>query len=239
MARNKAPKAAKPARPKNGKGGIGKFLFSTIMAIIVFIALVVIQSGILSNYETTTVVVSKAEVPKGTDINESNYKEYFKLENLDSKLVAEGTMTDLEKVKDNVTSQVIAKGEVLNQNAIVSIDDIAQNIAGENNDTEDLIVSGFSSGALANSVCGVLRRGDTIDITLIYTDDLGEVNKKILENVYVKNSYDGNGKEIFAGDAETATMFNFLLTKEDDDLLNDIITKGGTIRIRKTNDPEF
>lgn len=239
MARNKAPKAAKPARPKNGKGGIGKFLFSTIMAIIVFIALVVIQSGILSNYETTTVVVSKAEVPKGTDINESNYKEYFKLENLDSKLVAEGTMTDLEKVKDNVTSQVIAKGEVLNQNAIVSVDDIAQNIAGENNDTEDLIVSGFSSGALANSVCGVLRRGDTIDITLIYTDDLGEVNKKILENVYVKNSYDGNGKEIFAGDAETATMFNFLLTKEDDDLLNDIITKGGTIRIRKTNDPEF
>ena len=122
---------------------------------------------------------------------------------------------------------------------MVSVDDIAKDIAGESGKVEELVVSGFSSGDLSNSVCGILRRGDTIDITLIYTDDLGMPQSTVLKNVYVKNAYDGGGVEIFAGDTTTATMFNLLLTQEEDDLLNKIITNNGTIRIRKTNDPEF
>lgn len=239
MAKNKEPRMAKPKKPKNNKGGLGKFFFAIIMAIIVFIALIVIQSGILSNYETTRVVVAQSAIPKGTDINESNYKDYFKYVELDSRLLPEGIITDIEFAKDNVTSQDIAANEFLNSNALVSVDDIAKDIAGESGKVEELVVSGFSSGDLSNSVCGILRRGDTIDITLIYTDDLGMPQSTVLKNVYVKNAYDGGGVEIFAGDTTTATMFNFLLTQEEDDLLNKIITNNGTIRIRKTNDPEF
>lgn len=239
MAKNKEPKAAKPKKAKKeGKSGLTKFFFAIIMAIVVFIALIVIQSGILSNFETTQVVVSKMEIPKGTDINENNYEDYFGYVELDSKLLPEGIVTDIEIAKDNVTSQNIANGEFLNINALVSVDEIARNIAGSDN-IDNLVISGFNSGDLSNSVCGILRRGDIIDITLIYEDDLGNSMSKVLSDVYVRNSYDGNGTEIFAGDAATATMFNFLLTQEDDDLLNEIIRKGGLVRVRRTSDPQF
>lgn len=239
MAKNKQPRMAKPKKPKNNKGGLGKFFFAIITAIIVFIALIVIQSGILSNYETTQVVVAKSNIPKGTDVNETNYKDYFGYADLDSRLVPEGAITDIELAKDNVTSQDIATNEFLNANALMSVDEIAQNIAGETGKVEDLVVSGFAASDLSNSVCGILRRGDTVDITLIYNDDLGTPQTTVLSNVYVKNAYDGGGVEIYAGNTATATMFNFLLTQEEDDLLNKIITNNGTIRIRKTNDPEF
>lgn len=236
MIKNKEPKAKKP---KKEGGGLGKFFLAIIMAIIVFIALLVIQSGILSNYEKTSVLVTTSNIAKGTDINESNYKDYFKSVDLDSKLVPKGAITDIEKVKDNVASQDIAEGEVVNKNALVSTDEFAKDIAGTD-DTSDLVVSGFSASDLANSVCGILRRGDTIDITLIYEDEFNNIQQKVLENVYIKKSYDGDGNEIFAGDPGTATMFNFLLTKEEDDLLNNIISSNnGVVRIRKTNDPEF
>lgn len=236
MAKTRAPKARKP---KKEGGGLGKFILAIIMAVIVFIALLVIQSGILSNFETTNVVIATTNIPKGTDINENNYKEYFKIAELDSQLVPEGALKSLEEVKDHVTSQEIAQKEVINKNAITSVDDIAQNIAGSE-DTSDLIVSGFTSGSLSNSVCGILRRGDTIDITLIYEDRMtGNIETEVLENIYVKNAYDANGVEVYAGDETTATLFNFLLTKEQDDLLNEIINNNGIVRIRKTNDPEF
>lgn len=236
MAKTRAPRAQKP---KKENGGLAKFFLAIIMAFIVFIALLVIQSGILSNFETTNVVIATTNIPKGTDINENNYKEYFKVTELDSQLVPEGAIVDIEKVKDHVTTQEIAEKEVINTNALTSVDEIAQNIAGSE-DTSDLIVSGFTSGSLSNSVCGILRRGDTIDITLIYEDPLtGAMLTDVLENIYVKNAYDSNGVEIYAGDTTTATLFNFLLTKEQDDLLNEIINNNGIVRIRKTNDPEF
>ncbi len=236
MARNKEPRARKP---KNKKESLSKFFISIILAIFVFIALLVIQSGILSNYATTQVVVAKQAIAQGIDINENNYKEYFKYADLDASIVPEGTLTTLEDVLDNVAAQNISKGEFINQNALVSIDEIAQNIAGENGEVENLVVSGFSAGDLANTVCGILRRGDIIDITLIYEDENGEMKTKVMEGVYVKHSYDGNGNEIYAGQGGTATMFNFLLNKDDDALLNEIIKRGGIVRIRKTNNPEF
>lgn len=236
MAKTKEPKARKP---KKEGGGLGKFFLAIIMAIIVFITLLVIQSGILSNYETTSVVIATVDISKGTDINENNYKELFKTVQLDSQLVPSGAIVDIESVKDHVASQDISEKEVANSNALVSVDDIAKDIAGSE-DTSDLIVSGFASSTLANSVCGILRRGDTIDITLIYEDkETGTILTEVLENIYVKNAYDSSGMEIYAGDPTTATMFNFLLTKEDDNALNEIINNNGIVRIRKTNDPEF
>lgn len=224
-----AIKNKKKEKTPNKKGGLGKILFSLIMAIILFFVLISIESNILDKYEKVNTVVAVVDIEKGTEITSSNVKDLFEVREIDKKLEISTDAKELEDLVGFITDKDFGLNEIVSFNDLINKESV---LIGIDNPTDISITVNNISKALA----GTLRQGDFIDISVLLSET-GQ-NVKMINHVYIKEAYDGAG--VVAGrDSETPSiMLLITLDKEDLGWFYEATNKGD-IRINSSDYSEY
>lgn len=249
---NKPAKVAKPNKVKKSGGGIGKFFLALVMAVIVFVALIVLQTGITNKYEKKGVVIAKVDIPANTDITAANVDEFFGTIDYDvTKLPDLAVKTEQkDSLINTITLAEIPKGQIVTEKSYISRDTITGDLARLSG--SDLVEYSFAVDSIADAVAGTIRRGDIVDIYLFYSDVTdgkelmdAPIEKVVLDGIHIKQAYDSSGAAIVDGDEGTAaSMFDIVASRDDVDELNGLLLKkmrGGYLKmtIVKTNDVAF
>ena len=237
---------------KQKSGGLGKFFLAFIAAIVVFVALIVIQTGITNKYEKVSVVVAKTNIGVNTDVTDENVSQLFTTIDYDATKLPEGYILgdNLNELANSITNCEIPKGQVVTNTSVRATSDITKNIALANDDS--LVETSFSVSAVSDAVAGTLRRGDVITIILYRGQQENTVNafnedgiqRFVLEDIHIKQAYDSAGVVVPEDSDTPATMFNIISNQDDIDTLNELLLDkqlGGNVRmtIIKTNDVNF
>jgi len=256
---SKKDKPVNAAKPKKKSGGIGKFFLALVMAIVVFIALLVLQTGIMNKYEKKTVVIAKTDISANIDITKDNLKQYFTTTDYDVTKLPAGYIEKnaLEETLSNVlVTTYIPKGQVITDSVFVTSDSVTGQLAKL--EGAELVETSFSVDSIADAVAGTLRRGDVIDIYLYYventedsqfsakTDMKADIQKVVLKDIHIKQAYDGSGVAITEDNKDAAAvLFDIVANEEDVDKLNELLVKrdnaNGSLKmtIVKINDVAF
>lgn len=222
-------------RKKTEKGKY-KILISAILACAVTVGLIEYQEQALSKYETVGVVCVKPSVKslkEGTVINEETVKKYFSVEQRQKNTVSSNALMDMEKLIGKRTSIELYANDVITTAQFSDINEKLHEIS-------DPVETSINATDLSQLVGGILREGDTIDISVI--GDEGQLVYE-LRDVYVTKAFDSSGQIIDenlneAGDGttsnENAMIINVIIEKSDEALLDQQLSNG-VVRIAKTN----
>ena len=222
-------------RKKTEKGNY-KILISAILACAVTVGLIKYQEQALSKYETVGVVCVKPSVKslkEGTVINEETVKKYFSVEQRQKNTVSSNALMDMEKLIGKRTSIELYANDVITTAQFSDINEKLHEIS-------DPVETSINATDLSQLVGGILREGDTIDISVI--GDEGQLVYE-LRDVYVTKAFDSSGQIIDenlneAGDGttsnENAMIINVIIEKSDEALLDQQLSNG-VVRIAKTN----
>lgn len=222
-------------RKKTEKGKY-KILISAILACAVTVGLIKYQEQALSKYETVGVVCVKPSVKslkEGTVINEETVKKYFSVEQRQKNTVSSNALMDMEKLIGKRTSIELYANDVITTAQFSDINEKLHEIS-------DPVETSINATDLSQLVGGILREGDTIDISVI--GDEGQLVYE-LRDVYVTKAFDSSGQIIDenlneAGDGitsnENAMIINVIIEKSDEALLDQQLSNG-VVRIAKTN----
>ena len=222
-------------RKKTEKGKY-KILISAILACAVTVGLIKYQEQALSKYETVGVVCVKPSVKslkEGTVINEETVKKYFSVEQRQKNTVSSNALMDMEKLIGKRTSIELCANDVITTAQFSDINEKLHEIS-------DPVEKSINATDLSQLVGGILREGDTIDISVI--GDEGQLVYE-LRDVYVTKAFDSSGQIIDenlneAGDGttsnENAMIINVIIEKSDEALLDQQLSNG-VVRIAKTN----
>lgn len=222
-------------RKKTEKGKY-KILISAILACAVTVGLIKYQEQALSKYETVGVVCVKPSVKslkEGTVINEETVKKYFSVEQRQKNTVSSTALMDMEKLIGKRTSIELYANDVITTAQFSDINEKLHEIS-------DPVETSINATDLSQLVGGILREGDTIDISVI--GDEGQLVYE-LQDVYVTKAFDSSGQIIDenlneAGDGttsnENAMIINVIIEKSDEALLDQQLSNG-VVRIAKTN----
>ena len=222
-------------RNKTEKGKY-KILISAILACAVTVGLIKYQEQALSKYETVGVVCVKPSVKslkEGTVINEETVKKYFSVEQRQKNTVSSNALMDMEKLIGKRTSIELCANDVITTAQFSDINEKLHEIS-------DPVETSINATDLSQLVGGILREGDTIDISVI--GDEGQLVYE-LRDVYVTKAFDSSGQIIDenlneAGDGttsnENAMIINVIIEKSDEALLDQQLSNG-VVRIAKTN----
>ena len=222
-------------RKKTEKGKY-KILISAILACAVTVGLIKYQEQALSKYETVGVVCVKPSVKslkEGTVINEETVKKYFSVEQRQKNTVSSNALMDMEKLIGKRTSIELYANDVITTAQFSDINEKLHEIS-------DPVETSINATDLSQLVGGILREGDTIDISVI--GDEGQLVYE-LRDVYVTKAFDSSGQIIDenlneAGDGttsnENAMIINVIIEKSDEALLDQQLSNG-VVLIAKTN----
>ena len=222
-------------RKKTEKGKY-KILISAILACAVTVGLIKYQEQALSKYETVGVVCVKPSVKslkEGTVINEETVKKYFSVEQRQKNTVSSNALMDMEKLIGKRTSIELYANDVITTAQFSDINEKLHEIS-------DPVETSINATDLSQLVGGILREGDTIDISVI--GDEGQLVYE-LRDVYVTKAFDSSGQIIDenlneAGDGTTSNensmIINVIIEKSDEALLDQQLSNG-VVRIAKTN----
>lgn len=231
---------------KKEKSGIGKFVISFLLAFIIFIVLLIIQSNVLNKTTTEKVLIAKDTIEQRTDITASNYKNYFEIVDRTKSQLPENAILakDVKKAIDNKTIiQKMSKGTILTKDATINTKETIDYIG------KDELQVGINVSEVSKAICGTLRRGDIVNITLISASNAeGEENKvETLKNIMIENAYDSSGVEVTDAKAKSsssnsdstasvATMFKCILKSDDYDKYVRAVASNQFIIISKASD---
>lgn len=168
------------------------------------------------------VVVSARDIKKGTVVSESNMDELFELSG-----EAGDDGTDYIEGTDELAGTVVAEDIPcgIPVSACMVMDEY-----GPISSIKDPVIMGIHAGDASQFVSGIIRRGDTINISVV--DSASDECKGILEDVYVCGAYNDDGSPI-EDDTGSAKSLNILVEREDEARINTLLHKG-VIRISKT-----
>lgn len=206
------------------KKNFGKVVISLIIAIILFVALLFIESKVIAPNGTTNVVIATSDVDKGVVITSENVNTYFKeKENVDGELEVSNSIKSLDELIDTKVNSNINKGEVVSQNDVLDKESILADI-------QEPIEVSLKVEDISQMVGGTVREGDMIDISVV--DEISLENKAVLSNVYVNKAFGADGAEISRDNTTSVLVVNVIISKEDEAILNSSL-ETGVVRISK------
>lgn len=205
------------------KKNFKKTTISLLVAIIVFFGLLVIESNILTPNGTSKVLIATDEIQKGVEINSNNIDTYFKVKNVDGELAVTNYISDKEDLLNLISNETINKGQVISANNFVDKDDFLSKI-------ENPVEVSFKVTDISQTVGGILRQGDIIDISVI-NSTTNEV-EKVLSEVYVAKAMSSDGQELTREQELSAMVINIIISSQDEEKLNSKLNLG-TIRVSK------
>ncbi len=222
---------------KESENGKFRFLISLILACTVTMGLIKYEEYTLSKFETENVLCVSPAVnmlEQGTVITKDNVGTYFSVQKVPKTMVTKNFLTSTDAIVGKKTSIELYENEIV---TAAQFSDVNEKISKIVNPVETSI----NAADLSQLVGGILREGDTIDISVI-----GEENNLVYElrDVYVAKAFNSSGELIrknsgTAGETaqanENAMLINIIISKSDEEDLNRQM-KNGQIRVSKTND---
>lgn len=206
-----------------GEKKFGKIAISLIVAIILFVGLLVLESSITSPNGTASVVRAISDIKQGTVVNDTNKDTLFVVDKVDGKYDFTTAIRSMDELSDVVLETEIKKGEILSSDRLLDKDSILNNI-------QNSVETSIRVTDISQVVGGVLREGDIIDISVV--NSTTTENKKVLENVYVSKAFSSDGKEVDRNADLSVLTVNIIVSADDEAKLNQAIELG-TVRVSK------
>lgn len=202
-----------------------------LLSFMLFIFMTQLEKEILSDYETKQVVRSVKEIPAGTWIKESNVNDYFRIEEVNGKVVTSETITELSRLYGAYVNRDISVGEIMYSKVLCS-----KQILTENFDSPAELSIRIEDEA--NGVAGTLRKGNRVNIYVNESEAaLKDIKfKEVLSDVIINEAYNSAGELIGMSDtSEKACILTFYV---EEDCVAELLTRfsSGTIVITKMDD---
>lgn len=192
-------KANQEKKNKYASKSLTRIVVSLFVAIIAWVGATSFEAYLLSDKNTTAVVMAVKNVPEGTLIDETNRNTYFATKAVNTNLVTDTTITDLANVSGKATT-AITSGEIVTTHRF-------DNTLLANEKFKDPVEITFTVSAADKAICGEVRRGDIVDIIGISTDATGATTSKVLKsNAYIIEAYDASGKIISDGNTSAQAI---------------------------------
>ena len=208
---------------RNRRNNLKRLSISFIVAFILFIALVIIQSSILNQEKKVKVYQIKSDISVGTRITDDNFDKYLALKEVNESLVPEGYVTDKTEILGKFTNRDYKAKDVITSDGVTDTEKLYKD------SIKNPTAISFSIGNASSAVAGSVHEGDYINIYGLRKDaftnsDLkSEKENLVLKDdyfsfmhVYVAEAYDASGVKLSTDDTETqALMFKIILSEED------------------------
>lgn len=220
-------------KAKKEKGQYVYAIIGVIVALGIFCGLVYLERYINTPKSSTMTVIAKTEIPRGTVLTKDNWKDFLTGINMDDTYRPKDALSSVNDLIDTKTTVDIGKGSVLSTKETVSTKDV------ENTFTDPVEVS--LSISAENADAGLLRKGDLVNFvkTEDGDDGSGATAGFALENIYVKNAFDGDGKAIDTSDRTTrASMLQILLNRSDQPAFTQATSGGKSMAISRVVDTQ-
>lgn len=220
-------------KEKKDKGQYVYAIIGVVVALGIFCGLVYLERYINTPKSSTMTVIAKTEIPRGTVLTKDNWKDFLTGINMDDTYRPKDALSSVNDLIDTKTTVDIGKGSILSTKETVSTKDV------ENTFTDPVEVS--LSISAENADAGLLRKGDLVNFvkTEDGDDGSGATAGFALENIYVKNAFDGDGKAIDTSDRTTrASMLQILLNRSDQPAFTQATSGGKSMAISRVVDTQ-
>lgn len=231
---------------RNRKNNLWRIGISAIAAVIIFIALIVIESSILNQEQKILVYQIAHDVEAGTKLTEENINKFVREKEVQVSLIPENYITD----------KSVMLGKFINRNYkerdIITTDGITDTEGAYKNSIKNPVEVSFSAGDLASSVAGKIREGDYVNIyglrrREVAVDGAYTVSMEsrymvddlfTFRHVYIAKAYDGGGTRLKSdtdpsGEGnESTSLFTVILAEEDAELFTEML-RNAEIRLSK------
>lgn len=226
----KSVKKEKQLKPTNVK----LIFYCIIAAAALYAILIVTEKSLIKQEEQILVYVAVDDVPEMIFITEENFDNYFAQEKRPISTLPEGTVTDVELIMESFTKCSIYKNQTLIAGMFKSEKSYIDNI-------ENPVEVSFTAGSIAQTVGGVLRAGDLINIWSVSSVSENGVKKTsvniICEGAYVSRAFTSTGVEVKrdSKDEASTTVINIIIPSEYEKAFNEAISTG-SLRISRIVD---
>lgn len=146
---------------KNKSGILVAGAVALIVALIGYGLLMIIENKILAGYDKVDVYVFSNDYGKGTKVEDYSM---FSVMTVEASNVPEGTVRDVEAIKDTYLAINVRKNEMC----------MEEDFRQHKEDTDKVIELTFTAGDMNGNLAGSLRASDCVDIYLI-PDSIGDV----------------------------------------------------------------
>lgn len=225
---------------RNKRNNLRRIAVAAFVALVVFVAITVIQSSILNQEERVEAYQVIKNMDSGTKITKGNIDKYFALKDVQVSLIPDGYLTDKKQLLDKFVNRNYRARDIVTDDGISDTEGLYKS-----NITNPVEIS-FDASGLDAAVAGTIREGDYINIYGLKTQQSGDTKKMEIDSsytfqhVYVEAAMDASGNRIETGDksddekGQTATMFTLVLSEKDCGLFAEMIANcGDNIRLGK------
>ena len=221
-------KRVQKAQTNTKKIKIWYVVISLLVAVVLFIVLLNVESSYMKQYEETSVLVVKKEIPINTEITETNFSDFFEAKN---RIINTIPATACYTKEDVLGKYVVTNVDAGNFITASMLNEFSKDVS----ELKDGVYLSISVNNLSQNVAGTLRAGDKINIYSVteITQGIREVIP-VVENIQVERSYDDTGVAITREDTETiASVFTIAVESKN---VQEIIEKSadaGTLVVVK------
>lgn len=226
---------------RNKRNNLRRIAVAAFVALVVFVAITVIQSSILNQEERVEAYQVIKNIDSGTKITKSNIDKYFALKDVQVSLIPDGYLTDKKQLLDKFVNRNYRARDIITDDGVSDTEGLYKS-----NITNPVEIS-FDASGLDAAVAGTIREGDYINIYGLKTQQSNNGATKKMEidssytfqHVYVEAAMDASGNKIETGaksddKSQTATMFTLVLSEKDCGLFAEMIANcGDNIRLGK------
>ena len=227
---------------RNKRNNLRRIAVAAFVALVVFVAITVIQSSILNQEERVEAYQVIINIDSGTKITKSNIDKYFALKDVQVSLIPDGYLTDKKQLLDKFVNRNYRARDIITDDGVSDTEGLYKS-----NITNPVEIS-FDASGLDAAVAGTIREGDYINIYGLKTQQSNNSATKKMEidssytfqHVYVEAAMDASGNKIETGaksddeKSQTATMFTLVLSEKDCGLFAEMIANcGDNIRLGK------
>lgn len=192
---------------------ITRIVISLFVAIVAGIGVTSYESYLLSDKNVTSVVIAAADIKEGTLIDDTNVNEYFKMKDVNSSLVTDSTLKNLDGITGKASVN-ISKGEIVTTQRFT-------NTSSEKDKFENPVMLTYTVSEPTYAVGGSIREGDIVDIMETITKDEVKSSKLLVKDAYVLTAWDSSGNVISRDDTTSAAVtFTVYVERSDEEYYN-------------------
>ena len=188
----------KKKQQDGGKKHTLPVILGMVLAVVLFITLLNVETKMLAEYEEGMVAVATGPIEENTEITKENLNQYFTLESRRLNDIPKASYVTLEDMVGSFVQSDIDEGSM-----------ITKSMLGELQvPKKDTVLLGINMEALEQSVVGILRTGDTIDIYTVKLNEEEEVEvEQALSGIVVDRSYTSEGASITKEDTTSVAQY--------------------------------
>lgn len=204
----------------------GAIIIGILVSAIIYIVMLNMEKNMLTAYEKGTIYVASKSIPKGIEIEESNYIDFFAPKEIDKSIIPTSAITNKKQLIGLVPSNKIDEGTLITSGMFESINEITK-------DMKEPVIAGFTVNDIYQVAGGTLRAGDRIHIYNVKEDNTAVL---IWSNIYVKQVFDKTGASIpNTNSTAAAQIINIYMDSSDiEQFYSDIAI--GSLRVVKVCD---